>query len=369
MTGRGCQLSRRSVLFSAMAAGVARGRLTGATDAEWRRYPDPATDLEVLRLTDPAHPSYLPAAYNRAIARAAAFLLLASDRGAGLQPFALALQDGALRQLTETAELDPRSLCLTPDGKAFCFFAGRSLNLNVLATRRNRELYSVPEGWERCEGMSLDPDGAHAVFAECRGENSRLRVVPLGRGGARTVFEAPFRISDPVARSRPRPRIFYRRGAEALWTVPTGGGQASQLKTALGRLGTAQWAPGGRSVLYLHVPPDPKQLTAIRESSADTGEDKLVALTSQFADFASNSDGSMFVGASRNAASPTILLLVRNTRRELTLCEHKASRPETVAPRFSPDSQWVYFQSDRHGAPAIYGVQVETLVERTEGGI
>lgn len=369
MYGRGSRLSRRSVLFSAMAAGAARGQQTGATGAEWRRYPDPATELEVLRLTDPAHPSYLPAAYNRAMARADAFLLLASDRGAGLQPFALALQNGALRQLAETAELDARSLCLTPDGKAFCFFAGRSLNLNVLATRRSRELYSVPDGWERSEGMSLDADGAHAVFAECRGESSRLRLVPLGRGEARTVLEAPFRISDPVARPGPRSQILCRRGAEALWTVPAAAGQARQLKTAGGRLGTAQWAPGGRSVLYLQVPPDPKQLTAIRECSADTGEDKLVARTSQFADFAANSDGSMFVGASRNAASPTILLLVRATRRELTLCEHKASRPETVAPRFSPDSQRIYFQSDRHGAPAIYGVQVEKLVEKTEGGV
>ncbi|MEI9975049.1 MAG: hypothetical protein WDO73_25165 [Ignavibacteriota bacterium] len=39
--------------------------------------------------------------------------------------------------------------------------------------------------------------------------------------------------------------------------------------------------------------------------------------------------------------------MLRNTKRELTLCEHKASHPEMAAPRFSPDTQRLYFQSDR----------------------
>ena len=70
--------------------------------------------------------------------------------------------------------------------------------------------------------------------------------------------------------------------------------------------------------------------------------------------------------ASRSTASPTILLLLRITQRELTLCEHKASHPETTAPRFSPDAQRIYFQSDRDGKPAIYCVHVERLVERID---
>jgi len=74
------------------------------------------------------------------------------------------------------------------------------------------------------------------------------------------------------------------------------------------------------------------------------------------------------VGASRNAASPTVLLLLRLTRRELTVCEHKASRPEMVAPRFAPDSQRLYFESDRDGKPAIYCVHVERFVEKTDEG-
>jgi oligogalacturonide lyase len=58
--------------------------------------------------------------------------------------------------------------------------------------------------------------------------------------------------------------------------------------------------------------------------------------------------------------------MLRSTRRELTLCEHKASNPEMTAPRFSPDTQRLYFQSDRDGKPAIYGVHVERFLEKTE---
>jgi oligogalacturonide lyase len=61
-----------------------------------------------------------------------------------------------------------------------------------------------------------------------------------------------------------------------------------------------------------------------------------------------------------------VLLLLRATSRELTLCEHRASDPASVAPVFSPDSQRIYFQSDRHGKPAIYRMRVDTLVEKTE---
>jgi len=107
-------------------------------------------------------------------------------------------------------------------------------------------------------------------------------------------------------------------------------------------------------------------LNTIREHTPDTNTDKLVSKTSQFAHFGFNHDTSVFVGASRNISSPSLLLLLRVTRRELTLAEHKASKAELVAPRFSPDSQRVYFQTDRHGKPAIYDMHVEKLVEKTD---
>ncbi len=108
------------------------------------------------------------------------------------------------------------------------------------------------------------------------------------------------------------------------------------------------------------------KLNSLRENTPDTGADALIAPTSQFVHFGRNGDASVFVGASGSKASPHVLLLLRMTRREFTLAEHRASDPAMVAPIFSPMSQRVFFASDRHGKPAIYSMSVEKLVEETE---
>jgi oligogalacturonide lyase len=72
------------------------------------------------------------------------------------------------------------------------------------------------------------------------------------------------------------------------------------------------------------------------------------------------------VGASGSKASPYMLLLVRSVKRELTLCQHRASDPRQVTAFFSPNSQRVVFQSDRDGKMALYSIAVDRLVEETE---
>jgi oligogalacturonide lyase len=93
----------------------------------------------------------------------------------------------------------------------------------------------------------------------------------------------------------------------------------------------------------------------------------MIARTSQFASVSANGDASVFVGASRSRATAYVLLLLRVARRELTLCEHRSSEPSKVSPIFSPDSQSVFFVSDRHGKSALYRVHVERFVEETNG--
>jgi oligogalacturonide lyase len=322
--------------------------------------------MDVYRLTDPAWSSTMPAYYNRGIARSSGWMLFCCGRGGSPQAFHMDLKNGETRQLTEAEGLDGASIALLPDDRSFCHFAGRSLHIVNLVTPRERKLYEVPEGWERGVGMSVSPDGTHAASVERRGEAWRLRMVALSNGAARTVLEAPVEMSDPIARFR-RAQILYRQADQALWLVDSDGKQNRRLKLAAGRVGAANWAPDGKTILYLNIPEDRTQLNAIREYTPDTESDKLVAKTSQFAHFGFNRDTSVFVGASRNAASPTVLILLRATRRELTLCEHKASHPETVAPEFAPDSQRIYFQSDREGKPALYCMHVEKLVEKTVG--
>jgi len=359
-------LSRRSLLASAWTA----ARLLGAESkgtafpSQAHRYSDPATEFDVYRLTDPAYTSVLPAYYNRFIARNSGWMLFACDRSGSFQAYRMDLKTGAMRQLTDAADLDPSSLTLTPDNRSFCYFAGRTLFTAGVSSLRDRELYRVPDDWERCPGLSAGPNGTDATFAEQRGDGSRLRMVPFGKGEVRTVVEAPFLMRDPIPRPM-RAQILYRQQDTALWLVNMDGAQNHALKTAAGRIGPANWAPDGKTLLYLNFPGE-HQLNTIREYTPDTSADKLVAKTSQFVAFGFNRDTSVFTGASGNIGSPYLLLLLRITQRELSLCEHKASHPDTVTPTFSPDSQRVYFQSDRDGKPAIYGMHVDRLVEKTD---
>jgi oligogalacturonide lyase len=343
-------------------------------EAEVERYLDETTEFQVYRLTDPSYTSALPGPSSRAISRNSGTLLYSSDRSGSVQAFRIDLKSGDMQQLTDRSELVPESLTLLPDSRSFCFFADRVLYIAGLSNLRERSVYTVPEGWELTTGLNTAADGAHVLFAERRAggatPNSRLRSVALtqgaaAQGAARTVVEVPFEIVDPVERPQ-HGQILYRQPAKGLWLTSTDGARNIELKLPEGGIGPAFWSADGKTLLYLHFPPDPKELNAIREYAPDAQTDKLVAKTSQYASFAPNRDGSVFVGASRNRASPVILIMLRIVRRELTLCEHRASHPENVSPMFSPDAQRIYFQSDRHGKPALYALHVERLVERIE---
>jgi oligogalacturonide lyase len=169
-------------------------------------------------------------------------------------------------------------------------------------------------------------------------------------------------VDQPLARPA-RASALYR-SADSLWLAHFDGSRQFKLKTPAGGLGQAMWSPDGRQVFYLHS--EPGRAHALRQHDPDTGEDKLLASTSQYAAFSCNRDASVLVGASESKAGPYVLLLIRSVRREFALCEHKSAEPARVSPVFTPDSQKIFFQSDRHGKPAIYSMVVDKLVEKTE---
>ena len=255
MAGTASRASRRAFLVSALAALklAAQSQKGAAFAPEWLRYEDPTTEMEVVRLTDPAYSSALPAHYNRAVAHSGASLICGSDRTGQPQAFRIDLRTGDARQLTEVAELDVASLALSPDSRSFCCFAGRSLLRVSLATLRQREIYRIPDDWQRSPGMSLTPDGAHALFAERRGEGSRLRSVSVAQGVFRTVIEAHFVIEHPLARPG-HDQILCRQAGEALWLTDSGGSGNRRLKLAPGRIGSVLWSLDGRNIQYLNLP-------------------------------------------------------------------------------------------------------------------
>jgi oligogalacturonide lyase len=330
------------------------------------RYADASTEFPVVRLTDPAHTSILPASFQHPISKHN-FMLYASDMTGRFEAFRMDLKNGQSRQLTEAENLDPASLALLPDDHGFCCADGDRIMESSLSALHPREVYRLAAGYE-CGGLSAAEDGMYLAVIERKPGRSRLQLVNMAKGGAAKLAECDEEIHDAIPRPR-RASILYRRvnGPNAgVWLTNYDGQQDYRLRLAEGEIGPAQWSPDGRTVLYLNYPSERGKLHTLREFTPDTKEDKLLAPTSQFVSFASNADASVFVGASGSKASPHVLLLVRAVKRELTLAEHRASDPKMAAPLFSPNSQRIYFGSDQHGKRAIYTMSVEKLVEETE---
>jgi oligogalacturonide lyase len=366
MTSRGlAALSRRG--FLALASGACFAADTGGKGRIFpsflQRFPDPATEFPILRLTDPDHTSFLPPSYARSVARRGNFLAYASDMTGKFQAFRLDLRTGQSRQLTASEDFHPRNFTLFGDDRYLAYCDGPRLIAANLAALRTREIYRMPGDSEPGFGLAVAEDAQFAALIEKRGSAHCLRLVHLADGSAAKLAEADEELRDPVPRPH-RAAVLYRR-AGSVWLANYDARQNYRLRLAGGAIGPATWSADGRTVLYLNYPADPRRLHAIREFTPDTNEDRLVAETSQFVAFSANADGSVFVGASGSKASPYVLLLVRAVRRELTLAEHRASDPAMVSPVFSANSQHIYFVTDRGGKPAIYTMSVAKFVEET----
>lgn len=366
MTGRARTTRRRFVGLLVSAGARAATQIGGKGrnfPAAIFRFRDGATDFPVTRLTDAAHTSFLPPAYSFPIAKKGNFLLYTSDATGRFEAFRMDLRNGQSRQLTEAAGLDPHGVAIDADERGFLFLDENRLVYSNFSRLRERTVYEIAPGFERGKGLGVAGDGQYAAVVEKSGARHRLRLIEIATGEATTIAESEEEIRDPVPRPR-RASVLYRRGAEA-WLADYDGRQNYRLKLAEGEIGAAMWSPEGRGVLYLNYPPDRHRLHNLREFSTDSNTDEAIADTSQFVAFDRNANASVFVGASGSKASPHVLLLVRSVKRELTLAEHRASDARMVAPVFSPNSTRVYFVSDQHGKPAIYGMTVDKFVEET----
>lgn len=354
--------SRRSFLTLAVSPYLLRaaGRGTALPPAIVR-YSDLATELPVIRLTDPAFSSLLPPAASNPISRRGGFLLFSCNASGTWQAYRMDLKSGSAVQLTDAETLDPSSLTLLPGEKSFCYW-DKSRLVTTTLEGGNRSIYKVLSGFEAGRGVSISSDGIYTAFIEQRANTHRLRLLPTASSAGATLAEYEDEIRDPLIRPR-RASVLYRRGG-GLYLANFEGKQGYRLRVAEGAVAQATWSPDGRSVLYLNVPGAGK-LNTIREFVPDTNEDRLIAETTQFAAFTRNADASVFAGASGSKASPYVLLLARAVKRELTLCEHRASDPAMAAPVFSANSQQLFFTSDLHGMPAIYRLDVAKLVSET----
>lgn len=347
-------ITRRGLL-ALVPAGLAADTVKSAKPlprvGEFVPFTDPTTETRVVRLTNAASASWLPAPTNRFVSVKDRFLVFSSDRHGQPAPFELDLRAGVAQQLAGTSALVPRSLCLDEKQRSLYLIDGGVLKEITLANRRMRTVA------ENVDAFAMRGQGDFVVVR-------RARLELLGRGAAIVDDIAPFCLMQPggenclvVRESTPEEREY--------WLAPLSG-TGKPVLLAKGRVSFPFWSSSGKSLLFLRdVPSAGGVLSEIHEVAIEGGPDRCVAPTSQFAAFAPNGDASVFVGASRSKAQPTVMLLLRSVKRELTLCEHRASRAASVSPVFSPDSRRVYFESDHEGRPALYSVNVELLVEPT----
>ena len=338
-----------------MAALAVWGQRGPSAKADKRKYADPTTENEVFRLTDPAYASYLPSLSGHCTAKNNS-VLYCSDRSGHMQVHRLELKSGESRQVADGAAIEPNSVTFLPDERTFLYLDGQTLKRSD-----GRDVYQSVHPVE--PGLAITDDGLFVFVTERAGSRWRLVQVPLlAKGVPKTLVES----EQPLSGLRPRPRraslLYLRDGGLHLVTFD---GQTKPLKTE-GRVTQVEWQPDGRTAIYLSRSLEEQPQATLREIEPDSNTDRHYCRTSQFARFAHNADGSVFVGLSGSVASPLVLLLLRVTRREFPLCEHRSGQAPVTPPAFTPNSQRVLFQGDKDGKPALYMIALDKLVERTE---
>jgi oligogalacturonide lyase len=322
---------------------------------EFFRFEDPTTETPVVRLTNPATNSFLPGPANRFVSLKERFLVFSSDRTGKLAPFQMDMGTGVRHQLADTANLLPSSLCLDESERVLYLIDENRLQEITLTTKKVRTLA------EDVSAFSASAAPSQFVVVR-RGRLERLD----GNGGPLAEGVGSYCLVRPKANGCLFIRELSGVEREFWYARMTSTAGADPVLVAKGSVSNPYWSPDGQSLLFLRNVPGPGvTLSEIHEVIPDTGAERCIAPTTQFAAFAPNGDGSVFVGASRSKAQPNVVLLLRSAQRELTLCEHRATHPASVSPVFSPDSRRVYFQSDHEGKSALYTVNVELLVEPT----
>src|SRR5579872_442258 len=110
------------------------------------RFADASTEFPVIRLTDPQYSSFLPRHYNNGISRRN-FLIFSSTMSGRAEAYRMDLKNGTSRQLTDTMDLEPRSLSLSGDERSLFYVDGRSLQALTMSNLKTREVYRIPEGF------------------------------------------------------------------------------------------------------------------------------------------------------------------------------------------------------------------------------
>jgi oligogalacturonide lyase len=302
-------------------------------------------------LTSPASAALLPLPENRFVSIKDRFVVISSNRSGAFAPYQVDLRSGLVRQLTDTAKLRPRSLMLDATERNLLFLDGTDLRVYSFGSKRVRTLSEGVDGFTMGNDFRPDNKAEPGNLVVLRGDKvQNLRGDVIASDGFTSCLLSPDNSTVLLQRGAGTDVEFLFAGSRA-----AGSGVKSLAK---GPISNPFWTADSQAIAYLRE-------FEIRQVSVPDGHDELIAKTTMFAAFAPNRDGSVFVGASRSKAQPSVVIMVRSGRSELVLCGHRATDAAAVTPVFSPDSRRVYFQSDWQGNSAIFSVNTETIVEST----
>lgn len=345
--------TRRTFLSAASTSSLLFASRGQDSAGEAKKFIDPATEFEVLRISAPGRAAWLPYPENRIFTRKGDVMVYASDRDGAPQLYRHHFKQNKLKALTGAAKLNVDSFTLTANDKTLLFFDGPRLMAGSLSGGKEREVLATPAELGPRLRVAASEDGAVFVVAGAR------RIVWATGKKASDVAETTADISCLAMRPK-RMEVSFVAGGR-IRCLGLDGKNEVPLQTAAGEIVNAQWSADGGSLLYLARKGG---LPELRELNLEEKTDTLIARTSQFSQFQRNGDASVFLGTSGSKASPYLVLLLRSPARELPVCEHRSSEARAV---FSPNSARLAFQSDRDGKMAVFAMSVEKLVEETDG--
>lgn len=331
--------------------------------ASKQTYVDPVTEFNVTRWTEESVNAQLPGQSANGISRNDKQILYASDRSGSWQPYLLQIPGGDSTQLLEIPDLLPSSLRWIVADKELACLTTEGLSLTTIAKKKPRMAYRCPSGWQPDGQFVISDDGRLALLGETRNTECRIMQVDLRSGKSRALASAKGGALRAIS-LHPRYGAILQP-ADGPVKVLGGSTPLKAPQFVAGQVLDARFDERGGFLLYLVRTTTPQPRMQLQALDLKTGKSELLANTSQFSGFSMNKNGSVFVGASASKAQPFLLLLLRVTRREFALMEHRAKDPQRVRPFFSNDSETVYFQSDRLGKSCIFSVSVKGLIEKT----
>jgi Tol biopolymer transport system component len=157
---------------------------------EWRTFTDPETGTPVRQLTAAAADHCPLPARHASVTPDGRTLLFLSDRSGPPNLFAVSLEDGEIRQVTDVEDMDPDSPALAPDGARVYYTAGEEIRTVYLAAEEEEVLAGFPGA--ELGNATVSADGGWVATRVRRDDRNAIVAVHTGGAtgsGAATIVE------------------------------------------------------------------------------------------------------------------------------------------------------------------------------------